>query len=166
MTIYLVVPLLIVAVLLQSTVVTHIVVWGIFPDLPLLIVVSWALLRGARQGVVWGFIAGVALDVFSGAPFGAGTLSLIAAGFLAGMAEPAVFRSHLALPLAAAFVTTLVYDLLFIGVVHLSGGKVVWGDTILHLILPAAVLNAIVIPVVFVVIRWISKRFSGGRIEY
>lgn len=166
MTIYLVVPLLLATVLLQSTVVAHIHVWGVFPDVPMLWVVSWSLLRGARQGMVWGFIAGAALDIFSGAPFGAGTLSMIAAGFLAGLAEPTLFRSHLALPLIAAFVATLVYDLVFMGVVDLLGGTVLWGETTLRLVLPAAALNTVVIPLVFVIVRWLSKRFSGGQIEY
>ncbi|MBN1661881.1 MAG: rod shape-determining protein MreD [Anaerolineae bacterium] len=166
MTIYLVVPLLLAAVLVQSTIVAHVDVWGVFPDLPLLWVVSWGLLRGARQGLVWGFIGGVMLDIFSGAPFGAGTLSMIAAGFLAGLAEPTVFRSHLALPLVAAFVGTLVYDLIFMGVVHLLGGAVLWGETLLRLVLPAAALNTIMVPVIFVIARWLSRWFSGGQIEY
>ncbi|HSJ58450.1 MAG TPA: rod shape-determining protein MreD [Anaerolineae bacterium] len=166
MTIYLVVPLLLATALVQSTIVAHVDVWGVFPDLPLLWVVSWSLLRGARQGIVWGFIGGVALDLFSGAPFGAATLSMMAAGFLSGLAEPTVFRSHLALPLVAAFVATLVFDLVFLAVIRLSGGTVVWGDTLLRLVLPAAALNTVVIPVIFVVTRWLSKRFSGGQIEY
>jgi rod shape-determining protein MreD len=166
MTIYLVVPLLLAFALLQSTIVAQVDVWGVFPDVPLLWVVSWSLLRGARQGMVWGFIGGIALDVFSGAPFGAATLSMMAAGFLAGLAEPTVFRSHLALPLVAAFMATFVFDLIFLVVVHLSGGTVVWGNTLLRLVLPAAALNTVVIPVIFVITRWLSTRFSGGQIEY
>lgn len=166
MTVYLVVPLLFVTALIQSTIVAHVDIWGVFPDLPLLWVVSWGLLRGARQGMVWGFIAGVALDVFAGGPFGAGTLSMIAAGFLVGLTEPTLFRSHLALPLVAAFVATLVYDLVFMGIIRLSGGTVLWGEAMLHLVLPAAVLNTLLIPLVFIVARWLSRRFSGGQIEY
>jgi len=63
MTIYLVCPLLAVVGLLQATLVSRVAIWGVFPDLPLLVVVSWGLLRGSRQGLLWGFVAGIMVDL-------------------------------------------------------------------------------------------------------
>ena len=121
MSIYLVVPLLLIVALLQTTVMPHLVVWGVFANLPLLMVVSWGLLRGAREGAVWGFVAGVAVDLFSGAPFGAATLSLMAAGFLLGLGSTTAFRAHFALPLVAMFLATVVHGLCFLLIVQISG---------------------------------------------
>jgi rod shape-determining protein MreD len=164
-TIYLVVPLLLGIGLLQATVVPHLSLWGVSPDLLLLVVASWGILRGAQQGALWGFIAGLIVDLFSGAPFGAATLSLMAAGFLAGLVSAGVSGNQVILPLVIALVATPVYDLLFLLVVQLSGRTVLWLDTLLRLILPAAALNMLLMPAIFVGMRWTSNRFSAGEIE-
>ncbi len=120
MTIYLVIPLLAIVGLLQATFVSRVAIWGVFPDLPLLIVVSWGLLRGSRQGLLWGFVAGIIVDLFSGAPFGAATVPLMVVGFMAGLGETVVFRNVFLL-LLAMFLATVVYDLLFLFMVQISG---------------------------------------------
>ena len=165
MTIYLVVPLLVTLAILQSTIVSHFRMWGVFADLPLLVVVSWSLLRGPREGLIWGFIAGAAVDIFSGAPFGAATFGLMAAGLLSGLGQSTVFRSQLFLPLLAMLLATIVYDMLFLLVVSISGYSVSWMDSLLHLILPSAVLNAVLTPVVFVIMRWLKTRFGREEME-
>jgi rod shape-determining protein MreD len=111
-TIYLVVPLLVTVAILQSTLVSHFRIWGVFADLPLLVVVSWSLLRGPREGLIWGFVAGLTLDLFSGAPFGAATFGLMAASFLSGLGQSTVFRSQLFLPVIVMLLATVVYDIL------------------------------------------------------
>lgn len=166
MTIYLVVPLLVIAAFLQSTLVSHFRIWGVFADLPLLVVTSWGLLRGTREGLVWGFIAGLAVDLFSGAPFGAATFGMMATGFLSGLGQSTVFRSQFFLPLIAVLLATIVYDILFLLVVWISGQPVSWLDSLFHLILPSAVLNAILTPVVFVIMRWLNTRFGREEMEW
>lgn len=166
MTIYLVVPLLVVVAILQTTLVPHLAIGGVFADLPLLVVVSWSLLRGPREGILWGFVAGLAVDLFSGAPFGASTLALIAVGLLAGLGAATVFRAHVALPLLAMFLATIVYDLLFLLVVRVSGYPVAWLESFYRIILPSAVLNAVLTPVVFVTMRWLHARFGREDMEW
>ncbi len=166
MTIYLVVPLLVVVAILQTTLVPHVAIWGVFADLPLLVVVSWGLLRGPREGILWGFVAGLAVDLFSGAPFGAATLALIAVGLLAGLGAATVFRAHVTLPLLAMFLATIVYDLFFLLVVRISGYPVAWLESLYRIILPSAVLNAVLTPAIFVVMRWLHARFGREDMEW
>jgi rod shape-determining protein MreD len=165
-TIYLVIPLLAAIAIVQATVSPHLAVWGVFPDLPLLVVIGWGLLRGPRDGAIWGFIAGLAVDLLSGAPFGAATLPLIAVGFLSGLGQASVFTAHAALPMLAMFLATIAYDLLFLLVVRISGLEVMWLDTLVRLILPSAVLNAVLMPVVFWGLRKLSTWFSHEEMEW
>ena len=166
MTIYLVVPLLVAVAMLQSTLVSHFRILGVFADLPLLVVVSWSLLRGPREGLIWGFIAGLTVDLYSGAPFGAATFGLMAAGFLSGLGQSTVFRAQLFLPLVAVLLATVVYDILFLLVVWISGYPVSWLDSLFRLVLPSAVLNAVLTPVVFVIMRWLNTRFGREEMEW
>lgn len=144
----------------------HLAVWGVFPDLPVLVVVSWSLQRGAREGAVWGFIAGIAIDLFSGAPFGAATLSLTIIGFLSGIGQVAAFRAHVALPLLAMFLATILYDLIFLLVILISGQTVTWLDNLFRIILPSAVLNALLTPVVLRAMRMLHTRFGREEMEW
>jgi rod shape-determining protein MreD len=161
-TIYLVVPLLLAVAILQTSVVPHLAVWGVFPDLPLLIVVNWSLVRGAREGIVWGFVAGVSIDLLSGAPFGAATFSLMLVGLLASLASATVVRVQSVLPPVTVFLVTLVYDLVFLSVVQVAGQPVDWGASLLRIALPSAALNAILTPPFFWIARtldrWIARR--------
>lgn len=166
MSIYLIVPLLVVVALIQATVMPHLLVWGVFPNLPLLVVVSWSLLRGAREGVVWGFVAGVAVDIFSSAPFGAATLSLMAVGFLSGLGQATVFRAHFVWPLIVMFLTTIVSGVIFLVVVQIAGQSVTWLESFLRIIVPSALLNALLTPLVFVPMRFLYTRFRHDDMDW
>jgi rod shape-determining protein MreD len=165
MSIYLIVPLLMVVGLLQATLMPHLAIWGIFPDLPILVVASWGLLRGPVQGSLWGFIAGVTVDLLSGAPFGAATLSLIIVGLLAGWAKASVLRSNVALPALVVFLVTIVHNLVYLLVLQISGLSVTWLESLFRITLLSAVLNALLTPPIFWLIRWTDTRFLGQEME-
>jgi rod shape-determining protein MreD len=166
MTIYLVVPLLAVVAILQSTLVSHFRIWGVFADLPLLVVVSWGVLRGPREGLIWGFLAGLLLDIFSGAPFGAATFGLMAVGLLSGLVKSAVFQSRIVLPMLAVLLATIIYDIIFLIVVWISGYPVAWLDSLFRLVLPSAVLNTVLTPVIIVIMAWLNTRFGREEMEW
>jgi rod shape-determining protein MreD len=165
-TIYLVVPVLVVVALLQATIMPHLAVWGVFPDLVVLVVASWGLLRGPAEGSLWGFISGVAVDLFSGAPFGAATLSLIMVGLVSGLGKTSVLRAHVTLPLLTVFLATIIYNLVFLLVLVVSGQNVVWLDSALRVILPSALLNAVLTPPIFGTMRWSQNRFLREEMEW
>jgi len=142
----------------------HLSVWGVFADLPLLLVLSWGLLRGSREGAVWGFVAGLFTDLFSGGPFGAATLSLMAAGALSGLGQHIVFRHYLLIPSLIALLGTVVYDLLFLLVLAITGQTVMWLETLVRIILPSAALNACLIPLILGPMRLLHRRFGQEAI--
>jgi rod shape-determining protein MreD len=160
MTPYLAIPLLILAAILQASVMPHLAVWGVFPDLPLMLVVSWGLLRGSRQGAAWGIVSGLSVDLLSGAPLGASSLAATAVGFLAGKARVAALRGTF-LPLGTAFLGTVIYDLAFMLVLAISGRPVVWAETIVRIVLPSAALNALLTLGVYWLMRVLYTRFRG-----
>lgn len=158
--------MLAVVAILQTTLVPSLTIWGVFANLPLLIVVCWGLLRGPREGALWGFIAGLMVDLLSGAPFGAATLSLIVVGFLAGLGEATVFRASIVLPMVVMFLATVVYDLLFLLIVQISGQPVALLDSIWRLVLPSALLNAALTPIFFLTMRWLYTRYGRKEMEW
>jgi rod shape-determining protein MreD len=99
--------LLLVAVLLQVTVATDLVVFGGYPDLVVLVVVSLALLRGPVVGAVAGFAGGLGIDILGLGVLGTTSLTLVVVGYAIGawgerVSDTAPVRPLLAIAVGAA----------------------------------------------------------------
>lgn len=148
---------------MQSTVIPHLAIGWVKPDLMLLVVISWSILRGTREGIVWGLVGGIALDLLSGAPFGVFALAMALVSLLTGLGEINVFRTNVALPLATISLATIAYNLVSLFLLQASGWPIDWGDSLLRIILPTTILNALLMPLVYRSLRWLHRR--TGREE-
>jgi rod shape-determining protein MreD len=114
--IYYAMPLIVlIMALLQATIATQLMVRGVKPDLVLLVVLLATLVYGGQGGLVWAFIGGIGLDLFSGGPFGASSLALMMATLVAALGYRVLSRYHVLVPLGAAGLGTLIYGLVYIG---------------------------------------------------
>lgn len=144
--------------LIQSTAIPRVVILGVKPELMLMAVASWGLLRGTKEGMVWALIGGGCLDLLSGTSFGMLTIALLMVSFIAGMGESSVFRTHIVLPLVIAMATTLVYDLIILVVLDITGHPVAWLDSLTHVVLPSALVNTLLMPLVFWPLQWLHRK--------
>ena len=78
---------LVVAVLVQSTVLARLTVAGVRPDLLVLAVVSVAVATDPTTGAVFGFVAGLVADLLFDLPVGVSALVYTAVGFAVGTAR-------------------------------------------------------------------------------
>ncbi|HEY3425112.1 MAG TPA: rod shape-determining protein MreD [Negativicutes bacterium] len=139
---------IIVALILQSTIIPLLAVNGIRPDLLLIIVVSSGLLSGKEHGVGIGFFSGLLQDLVSGNIFGLNILAKLATGYVFGMAERKVFKEHILLPVLAMAVATVFHGAVILVLLVMFGYKVAVVPTFLHSTLPQVVYNVVVaIPV-------------------
>jgi len=134
-------------------------VGGVKPDLVLLIVISWSLLRGSREGVLWGLFGGLCLDLFSGAPLGASSIGLMTVGLLAGESE-ANIKGTLLLPVFLAPLGTVIYYSVLLIVFELTGRPLPIVSSFGQVILPAAVMNAVSVPFIYIFMRWLERRLA------
>jgi len=122
---------------------------GVKPDIVLLLVVSWSIIRGAMEGVVWGFIGGLALDLFSGAPLGVSALILVAVGLLTNLGESNLLKSNMVLPLLAGFLASCAYEGAQMLALQAFGWNLSLGEAITRVVLPSSLLNAVLMPGVY-----------------
>jgi rod shape-determining protein MreD len=150
--------LLPVLALLQSSLVPHFAVRGIFPSVVLIAVVDWGILRGSDQGMLWAFVAGVFVDLFSGFPFGTSTVALVIIASLVSLGEGTFIRTHALLPLATVFGATLMYYLIALFVLQSAQQPVDWFGVLRYIAVPAAVYNAILNIVGYPLMRRLEGR--------
>lgn len=163
---YLVCVLLVTIALAQTTLSPRLAILGVQPNLMLLAVLSWTLLRGGKEGMLWAFGGGMLLDMLSGTPFGALTLSLLLVSFMSGLGEGTIFRTTLSLPLVASFVGSLVHDLAFLAILQLMGWAVDWPTSLWRLMLPAAGLNTAIMPLLYALLRWLDRRTKEAEVAW
>ena len=143
-------PLLALAAVIQSTVLARFPIFGGKLDLVLLLALSWTLIGEWQGGVIWGLLGGLSLDTLSGGPFGATAFGLVVVAYLAGLSEGRFWRSHVLLPLATALVCSVIYHLITLSLLAITGYPLDWYYSLTRLTLPAVLLNTLcMLPVYF-----------------
>jgi hypothetical protein len=88
------------------------------------------------------------------------------AGFLSGLGHAAVFRARIVLLLITMFLVTIIYGLVFLLVLRISGQAILWLDRLARVILPSAALNTVLMPLAFVGMRLLHNRFGREEMEW
>ncbi len=143
---------------LQTSVLPTYSLGGVVPDLMLLVVVSWSVLRGSRAALPLALGGGLLLDLLSGGPFGAATISLTVSSLVTGLEQLNLFRDSLWLPLLAAVLATVLYNMVYLMILAAFGRTLQWLPTLQQVILPEMALNIAVMYPVFWSMRWLHRR--------
>jgi len=94
---------------LQSTVFNYIEIIGIKPNTAVLVVVSYAILRGDTEGAAAGFFAGLLQDCFFGEIIGMNALFYMAVGYMCGKPFKDFFHENIFFPLLLGSISILFY---------------------------------------------------------
>ena len=144
------------AAIFQVSVAPQLSLHGAIPDLLLVSIVAWSLVRGPMAGLRWALVGGIALDLVSPEPLGSHTFSLIVVAFAAGFAERAFFRWNYPLLAMVVMVATVIYYLVLMGVMSSLGFHLSYLSVLTRIALPSAVLNGLISPALL----WVLNRFD------
>jgi rod shape-determining protein MreD len=148
--------LVVVLVIMQVTIFPHLRLFGVVPDLGLLVAVAVGYQDGPEAGALIGFVAGFGYDLFLETPIGLNALAYALVGYGVGVLEAGLFRSPRWLPSFLGFLGGLAGGLLFIAVGVLAGVEAVKGSHAVQDVLLAAVYDALLAPIVFFLVRKVS----------
>ena len=132
---------------------------GVRPNLMLVAVVLVTALAGFGPGVVWAFAGGLTANLLTHEPLGAAPLSLLLVSAMVAGGDRLFGRLIWLYPILAAFVGSILADLVILGVFRLTTGGLALGLPI-DLILPAAVLNAALTGVLLYPSRMLARRLT------
>ncbi|MCR4716245.1 MAG: rod shape-determining protein MreD [Lachnospiraceae bacterium] len=102
--------LILISYLLEVSVFSYFKMAGIVPNIMLILVVSFAVMRGNMEGMLIGFFSGLILDGFSGEIIGYYALIFLVIGYLNGFFQPLIYSNNMMLPLILVLVSSLVYN--------------------------------------------------------
>jgi rod shape-determining protein MreD len=152
------IPLIIISVILQATVMPQIRILGGQPDLVFLLVLSWCIHGRLEQSVTWAFVGGIAQDLMSAAPTGASVLGMILLLFGIEAVKQQVYRIGFLLIVGLVIAGTIVQKVTFMIVASFSGFTIYPIENFTYVILPTIAYNLVFIGPVYWVIRRIQRR--------
>jgi rod shape-determining protein MreD len=151
------VAVLIALVVVQTSILPHLIGGGLKPNLVLVWVASWSLLNGAREGALWALGGGLLLDLLSGAPFASSTISLLLVSQVSGVEQVRAIHSTFFFPVLVA-ATTLMADLYLLAHMSVAGWPVEWSLGLFGSTALIVVMNLISGLVLFPLVERLSSR--------
>ena len=143
--------LIFIGLILQVTIFSHLTIFGIKPDIVLIIVLAISFYQGAYRGMAYGFWGGLLEDVFSSSSLGTNALSKVLCGFLASFLGRKVYEN-----IGTQITLIVIFSILeriFTGIIvffsprHLSFSWSIFSQT-LFFILYNLLIGLMIIPIV------------------
>ena len=155
--------LLLVAALVQATLLPALFPFGVLPNLVLVLLLVWIALRGMAEGVLWVAGAGLLLDALAMDAIGTNGLALLPVVLAAGLARRRFFHSGMIVPLVLAVVATISHGLILTVLRGLdAGGGLPPLAAVLRLTFLQSLLNALLVPPFYLIAsrvnRWEPER--------
>ncbi|HEX5500380.1 MAG TPA: rod shape-determining protein MreD [Thermomicrobiales bacterium] len=148
---------LVVAALLQATVLPAIGPVIVLPDLVLVLVLVRSATRGLIEALVWTAVAGLLLDVLAMDRIGVNGLALLPVALMGVVAQRRVFQSGLLFPMLLAMAATVVQMTLLAVLRGADGQGLAPLPELARLVILQALLNALLVPPLYGLLHWLGR---------
>jgi rod shape-determining protein MreD len=140
-------------VVVQVTVLPHLRLLGVVPDLGLVLAAAVAFHEGPEPAALAGFAAGLGFDLFVETPVGMAALSYALTGYLVGVVQASLLRAPRWISPVLGAAAGLVGGGLFVLAAALSGTDEVLGPDTTRVVAVGALYDALLAPIVFAAVR-------------
>jgi rod shape-determining protein MreD len=151
---FLFVPLVLFVAVAQVATASYFPLLGVTANPLLVLLTCWAMVRGPRETMVLIPLAGIFKDLMTSDPVGVSVLALLPIVALATVRERRPMESEFLPTLAVVVVASLCYDLVYMIVLTAVGDGPPWLQTPIRVVLPAALFNALLTPILYLPVRW------------
>ncbi len=165
MSILLSLPVLAVALMLQTIIVSTLPLLNGYADLILLVLVAWSLQEKARSAWAWAVVAGVMVGFVSAAPTG-----MALAGYVIVVAIARLFRRRvMQTPVLSMFLVTFIGSLLTLGLVAgaliFKGVPLPINESINLVVMPSTLLNLLLALPIYAIVSDIARWVYPEEVE-
>lgn len=149
---------------IQTTVMPHLALFQVVPDLLLVIVICFGLVEGPSVGAVAGFGGGLLRDFLLNAPTGLTALAYLSVGYTVGAIRPYVQSSSVLVPFAGVFLGSLAGNMLYIGLSLLLGVPSESLGRVIEVLLLSAFYNTLLVPFAYPLARRLATEPRGDAV--
>lgn len=121
-------------------------------DFAVVLVLVWAYVRSPEDAIVLAVIGGIAIDALSAQPLGVTVLALLPAAVLGSIRGARMLDTEWGSTILLALAATLVYHLVLLTMLNLTLTAPIPGSVFIDQALPAALLNALIAPIVYLIV--------------
>ena len=153
------------AVLLQTTVFTHLRIDGVAPEVGLVCVLAVAYEDGADSGAIFGFVMGLSMDLFSPTPLGLLALTYAITGYAVGVFQAGSCAARRSSPRSSAASAACSAAWCSSRSAPWSGESGFLSMASIKTVLIAALYDALIAPLVFPVVRRAAREPEGSGLR-
>jgi len=135
------IPILIAAMILQTTVVSRIALIGGTADIILIILAAWGINPDVKTGWVWAILAGAMVTFISAMPLFVPFIAYMILMFVTRLFQKRIWQSPILATLFIVFIGTLVQHGLSVIVLQFSGANITLLESFEIITLPSLILN-------------------------
>lgn len=166
MAVYLSIPLVLAAALFQAAFSQAGPISFLKPDLVLVMVAMAGMLLSFRRALLLAVLSGLFLDLFSGMPFGFVTLILVLVVSLMQVPNRDLVELNPLICMVLIALVTSFYCVSYGLALMALGGEPDWTQLLGAVMLPSAVMNSLISPVVFLLYRLIGRKALPVREDW
>lgn len=146
--------IIVVALLIQLTLINSITILGLKPDLIMVVVVVFSLLKGEKEGAISGFASGLLQDVFSTGLLGINALAKTVIGFTCGILKEKIFYEHILFLIPViTFIASFMQSILIFLLLRAFGIECGLAWSLKQIALPEALYSSLLSPFIFLAIN-------------
>jgi rod shape-determining protein MreD len=146
--------IIVVALLIQLTLINSITILGLKPDLIMVVVVVFSLLKGEKEGTISGFSSGLLQDIFSTGLLGINALAKTVIGFTCGIFKEKIFHEHILFLIPViTFIASIMQSILIFLLLRAFGIEYNLSWSLKQLALPEALYSSLLSPFIFLAIN-------------
>jgi rod shape-determining protein MreD len=158
MSYYVGITLLLFSALIEVSVLPLFRVYGLQPNLTLIILIAWLIIRGEEEAYVLIPIGGVFLGLVESAPIGTAIIALAPIAVLQEIRGSQLRQGGIVMAVAFTAVMSVVYNFTYLLVFTLTGESGSWLLATTNVILPATLLNIVVLVPLYVVFSVVNPQ--------
>ena len=150
-------PVIVLAVILQTAIISRVYLLSGIADLPLVMLAAWALQEEVESAWHWAIATSLLVGFVSALPWLAPLLGYLAVVGLAQMLQGRVWQAPLLAMFSVTFLGSIMSSLLTFAVLSLSGVLLPVSDVLGVLTLPSVLLNMLLAIPVYAVMRDLAR---------
>ena len=146
-------PIFLVTLVVQTVFIPYVRLFGVIPDLLLVMVAISSILAGRRYGVIVGALAGVFQDIFSSTVY-VHTISKIIIGYIIGFIKENILGGEEAISAVIVFIVSVIASVIDISLLYFFMGRSVSSAYYIFItIIIYSFYNIVFVPVLYPMIK-------------